>query len=381
MVDFFKFKQNLDEAKKPSTVYEDDLEKDSDDPCWKGYVQLGTKKKNGKEVPNCVPMEEARKGLAEAAYESDIDPNDKIIVKGVKGMNSKSFTKKFKNMKAADKWMDDNEDDIEVKQVMNEGTLSEGYYDYPDYGPVGASEMAQTQLQFIKYAADDITRCLNEGCPMPEWYQNKLAKIEGDMEGLYSYMKGKTRKMKARQSDRYSMGMSMYGESTLTESKTVEVSVRDARKANDIAQDMFRGEYKTDGSNSFIFKKSDAADDFKAELKKQKIQLDEAKSGDKEAYRKFFDKALKKFGVKSPGELEGKKEKEFYDYVDKNWKSDKEESGNLNEVLKPSDDVSKWIEDFRNSDAPQFEGKDKEERREMAVAAWVSAREEAGLED
>lgn len=25
------------------------------DPCWKGYKQLGTKKKNGKEVPNCIP--------------------------------------------------------------------------------------------------------------------------------------------------------------------------------------------------------------------------------------------------------------------------------------------------------------------------------------
>lgn len=27
------------------------------DPCWKGYRQLGTKKKNGKEVPNCIPEE------------------------------------------------------------------------------------------------------------------------------------------------------------------------------------------------------------------------------------------------------------------------------------------------------------------------------------
>lgn len=33
-------------------------EKKKDDPCWKGYEQYGTKKKNGKEVPNCIPMEE-----------------------------------------------------------------------------------------------------------------------------------------------------------------------------------------------------------------------------------------------------------------------------------------------------------------------------------
>jgi hypothetical protein len=33
------------------------LEKDSDDPCWDGYVQVGMKIKDGKEVPNCVPMD------------------------------------------------------------------------------------------------------------------------------------------------------------------------------------------------------------------------------------------------------------------------------------------------------------------------------------
>jgi hypothetical protein len=27
----------------------------SDDPCWKGYHMVGKKKKNSKEVPNCVP--------------------------------------------------------------------------------------------------------------------------------------------------------------------------------------------------------------------------------------------------------------------------------------------------------------------------------------
>ncbi len=38
-------------------------------------------------------------------------------------------------------------------------------------------------------------------------------------------------------------------------------------------------------------------------------------------YQAFFKKALKKFGVKSPAELEGDKKKEFFDYVDKNYKS------------------------------------------------------------
>ncbi|WP_262714352.1 hypothetical protein [Hymenobacter busanensis] len=25
-----------------------------EDPCWKGYEQAGTKKKDGKTVPNCI---------------------------------------------------------------------------------------------------------------------------------------------------------------------------------------------------------------------------------------------------------------------------------------------------------------------------------------
>lgn len=59
----------------------------------------------------------------------------------------------------------------------------------------------------------------------------------------------------------------------LNESMSVDVSVKDATKANDIAEDMFRGEYKTDGSNSFVFKKKDVMEDFVAELEKQNIEV------------------------------------------------------------------------------------------------------------
>ena len=42
-------------------------------------------------------------------------------------------------------------------------------------------------------------------------------------------------------------------------------------------------------------------------------------------YQAFFQKALKKFGVKSPTELDKEKRKEFFDYVDKNYEADNEE--------------------------------------------------------
>ena len=39
---------------------------EKNNPCWKGYTQVGTKIKNGKEVPNCVPIKRKNKKLQEA---------------------------------------------------------------------------------------------------------------------------------------------------------------------------------------------------------------------------------------------------------------------------------------------------------------------------
>jgi len=54
---------------------EDDEEDDEEDidkksPCWEGYVQRGMKEKDGKMVPNCVPVEKADK----EDYEDMINP-------------------------------------------------------------------------------------------------------------------------------------------------------------------------------------------------------------------------------------------------------------------------------------------------------------------
>ena len=48
-------------AKKSHKKYKDVTEAKKmkgEDPCWKGYEMIGKKKKNGKEVPNCVPVKE-----------------------------------------------------------------------------------------------------------------------------------------------------------------------------------------------------------------------------------------------------------------------------------------------------------------------------------
>ena len=60
-------------------------------------------------------------------------------------------------------------------------------------------------------------------------------------------------------------------------------------------------------------------------------QIREA-SGGKEAYQKFFNSILKKFGVDSPSELKGDKKKEFFDAIDKGWDGDNEKAESVSEA-------------------------------------------------
>jgi len=55
----------------------------------------------------------------------------------------------------------------------------------------------------------------------------------------------------------------------------------------------------------------------------QDTPKDEA-TGDKEAYKKFFDAKLKKYGVTSPSQLKGDDKKKFYDEIDAEWEGDNE---------------------------------------------------------
>jgi len=43
------------------------------DPCWKGYTQVGMKKKDGKEVPNCVPSDGVEKAKGYKKESTDLE--------------------------------------------------------------------------------------------------------------------------------------------------------------------------------------------------------------------------------------------------------------------------------------------------------------------
>ena len=53
----------------------------------------------------------------------------------------------------------------------------------------------------------------------------------------------------------------------------------------------------------------------------------------------------------------------------------------LAEKLNASDKMGDWVKDFQDSDAPQFKGKSKEKKRQMAVAAKLGAERDAGMRE
>ena len=97
--------------KNESVVNEDD------NPCWKNYQMVGMKKKNGKDVPNCVP-----EGLKEGVM-SDIH----LTIKS--SSSEEDFIKKFfkkygkqvKPNKESILWVKDLYSDVKNESVVNEG--------------------------------------------------------------------------------------------------------------------------------------------------------------------------------------------------------------------------------------------------------------------
>ena len=56
------------------------------------------------------------------------------------------------------------------------------------------ADMAAGQLEFIKYAAEEIKEFISKN-DMEEWFQNKLAKVHGEVQSLHAYIEGEEGKM------------------------------------------------------------------------------------------------------------------------------------------------------------------------------------------
>tara|TARA_R110000744_G_scaffold43847_3_gene98032 strand:- start:439 stop:1821 length:1383 start_codon:yes stop_codon:yes gene_type:complete len=81
--------------------------------------------------------------------------------------------------------------------------------------------------------------------------------------------------------------------------------------------------------------------------------------GDKEAYQKFFNDTLKKYGAKSPSELKGDDEKKFYDEIDAGWEADDEKKESV-ELEEAKVDLTKKVKNTKEFESymDAFKGQD-----------------------
>ena len=113
-----------------------------DNPCWKGYKPVGTKKKGGRTVPNCVPKEGVAEGLGKTikrsmagwgAFDKD-KPAD--VVKRVKGQDTdtlKGLSNRGSTGKGSPAELQQKAISRELKKRGEQG-VAEGRHGYDDAG-------------------------------------------------------------------------------------------------------------------------------------------------------------------------------------------------------------------------------------------------------
>lgn len=107
----------VSEATKAKTIDPDQIVDEEDDPCWKGYKQVGMKKKDGKEVPNCVPESEA----IDHAYESLMGQFAEGYMKGYQDYHCKDCGCQMHNCKPDCKCEHDSHDETGSWWVDKDG--------------------------------------------------------------------------------------------------------------------------------------------------------------------------------------------------------------------------------------------------------------------
>ena len=84
--------------------------------------------------------------------------------------------------------------------------------------------------------------------------------------------------------------------------------------------------------------------------------------------------AAKKDDKKAPAKKDDKKEEPKEEKLKADDKK-KSSSKEIDEKLEPSMGAGEYVKDFRKSKAPQFKGKSKAKKQQMAVAAYLSAKD------
>jgi len=149
-----------------------------DNPCWKGYKPVGTKKKGGRTVPNCVPKEDIEevsppgfKGTVKAMKKHDDIDNPFALAWHMKNKGYKSHKKSDGSSKNEDHGPED--PDAEYNQ---------GEYDRE-------GDMAKDDLRTLNDAANELYSIIKADENLPEWVQAKINRAMDYLDTARDYMK------------------------------------------------------------------------------------------------------------------------------------------------------------------------------------------------
>ena len=239
-------------------------------------------------------------------------------------------------------------------------------FDPKEYDNEG--EMAKDQLLIMSDAAGELHDMIDDEENLPEWCQNKITKAMDYIDTVRDYMIAKKSKVGDMDDDDKDVKEEMKAPKGV--SKMVNKAVKDYKKGVSEISVGMRNKYYDAAKKSHDRAGNSA---FARHLRKEpgiEKDLDTMRK------RKAGIKIAKNQAIKNiRRELYPKKKKnENVDPTLEQWKQKLSESVVI-EKLKVSDGLGVWVKDFQKSDAPQFKGKNDKERRDMAIAAYLSAKD------
>jgi len=141
---------------------------DLKDSCWKGYTAVGTKKKNGREVPNCVPVKKKK------TSDHSENPMDEMAIGNSLPKEPGTGPRKDDNSKLA----------MEASPNYSEEEFFEGFHSGEPNG-----SMVITQLRVMREKIDIMLGQLYPDDNLPPWAATKIATAGTSLASVGDYLR------------------------------------------------------------------------------------------------------------------------------------------------------------------------------------------------
>ena len=162
------------------------------DPCWKGYEMIGKKNKNGKEVPNCVPVKEET-GMVRYCPKCKKDETQSEC----------KYGPKFWAMYSTPSMLTTNQLKYDIAQVHPANESKE-----PDH----EHSMARSELSTIVSAAKRLRKKMKGEGNIKAWVQSKITKAADYIDTAADYLDSGEHKVQGSMDEEMSFKVKTFSE-------------------------------------------------------------------------------------------------------------------------------------------------------------------------